>query len=61
MVYQKAPFHHIGNNFAKLQAIVNPNVPIPFPEIKDKNLLHVLKVSSVKRGRKCHCKAKKGA
>ncbi|XP_064628222.1 dual specificity protein kinase TTK-like [Lineus longissimus] len=42
MVYQKAPFHHIRHNLAKLQAIINPNVPIPFPEIKDKNLMHVL-------------------
>ena len=44
MVYGRTPFQHITNHIIKLQCIMDPSHVIEFPEIKDKNLLDVMKV-----------------
>ncbi|WAR08296.1 TTK-like protein [Mya arenaria] len=36
-------FKHIRNDLFKLQAIINPDLPIDFPDIPNKNLLDVMK------------------
>lgn len=43
MVYGYTPFQRIVKQFAKLQAIINPNYIIQFPEIEDKLLMDVMK------------------
>ncbi|XP_023930258.1 dual specificity protein kinase Ttk-like isoform X2 [Lingula anatina] len=43
MTYSRTPFQHVTNQFAKLQAIVNPKVEIQFPEVEDALLMDVLK------------------
>ncbi|XP_052807632.1 dual specificity protein kinase TTK-like isoform X2 [Mya arenaria] len=43
MVYGRTPFQHIRNDLFKLQAIINPDLPIDFPDIPNKNLLDVMK------------------
>jgi len=45
MVYGYTPFQRIVKQFAKLQAIINPNYIIQFPEIEDKFLMDVMKVN----------------
>ena len=45
MVYKTTPFQRINNQIGKLQAIINPNFAIEFPDIEDKALLDTLKVS----------------
>ncbi|XP_074654614.1 dual specificity protein kinase TTK-like [Tubulanus polymorphus] len=43
MVYGYTPFQSYNDVTSKLQAIVNPEIPIPFPEINDRNVMDVLK------------------
>ncbi|PFX26202.1 Dual specificity protein kinase TTK [Stylophora pistillata] len=43
MVYGRTPFQHITNHIFKLQCMMDPSHVIEFPEIKDKNLLDVMK------------------
>lgn len=45
MVYGRTPFQHITNHVVKLQCIMDPSHVIEFPDIKDKRLLDVMKVS----------------
>lgn len=45
MTYGKTPFQSITNQIAKLHAIINPSHNIDFPDIPEKDLLDVLKVS----------------
>lgn len=45
MVYGRTPFQHITNHVVKLQCIMDPSHVIKFPDIKDKRLLDVMKVS----------------
>lgn len=47
MVYGKTPFQHITNHVVKLQCIMDPSHVTEFPDIKDKRLLDVMKVSFV--------------
>lgn len=44
MTYGKTPFQSITNQIAKLHAIIDPSHKIEFPDIAEKDLLHVLKV-----------------
>ena len=44
MVYGRTPFQHITNHVIKLQCIMDPSHEIEFRDIKDKNLLDVMKV-----------------
>ena len=44
MVYGRTPFQHITNHVIKLQCIMDPSHDIEFRDIKDKNLLDVMKV-----------------
>ncbi|KAL3860437.1 hypothetical protein ACJMK2_010560 [Sinanodonta woodiana] len=43
MVYGKTPFQHIRHDFAKLQAIINPEFAIDFPEAADLQVIDVMK------------------
>lgn len=45
MTYGKTPFQHITNQITKLQAIIDPSYEIEFPDIPEKDLRDVLKVS----------------
>lgn len=45
MVYGHTPFQKVVKQFAKLLAIINPEYEIKFPDIQDKKLLDVMKVS----------------
>ncbi|XP_060076252.1 dual specificity protein kinase TTK-like [Ylistrum balloti] len=42
MVYGHTPFQKITNTFVKLKAIINPDYPIEFKDISDKNLLDTI-------------------
>jgi serine/threonine-protein kinase TTK/MPS1 len=52
MTYGKTPFQHIINQISKLHAIIDPNHEIEFPDIPEKDLQDVLKVTSVVHGLK---------
>ncbi|XP_029451416.1 dual specificity protein kinase TTK isoform X2 [Rhinatrema bivittatum] len=52
MTYGKTPFQHITNHFSKLQAIINPNYEIEFPDIPEKDLQDVLKKCLVRNYRR---------
>ncbi|KAK3589294.1 hypothetical protein CHS0354_026946 [Potamilus streckersoni] len=43
MVYGKTPFQHIRHDFAKLQAIINNDFAIDFPEVADMQVIDVMK------------------
>lgn len=43
MVYGRTPFQHLKHDFFKLQAIINPDFPIEFPDIPNKHLIDVMK------------------
>lgn len=45
MTYGKTPFQTITNQITKLHAIIDPTHEIEFPDIAEKDLLDVLKVS----------------
>lgn len=45
MTYRRTPFQHITNQITKLHAIIDPNHEIEFPEISEKDLQDVLKVT----------------
>ena len=45
MVYGRTPFQHITNHVIKLQCIMDSSHVIEFPDIKDKHLLDVMKVT----------------
>lgn len=45
MTYGRTPFQRITNQMAKMHAIIDPSHNIDFPEIDEKDLLDVLKVS----------------
>ncbi|OWF49453.1 Dual specificity protein kinase Ttk [Mizuhopecten yessoensis] len=42
MVYGHTPFQKITNTFIKLKAIINPDYPIEFKDISDKNLMDTI-------------------
>ena len=44
MVYGRTPFQHLRHDFSKLQAIINPEFPIEFPDIPNKHLIDVMQV-----------------
>ncbi|KAM4865934.1 dual specificity protein kinase TTK isoform 2-T6 [Thomomys bottae] len=48
MTYGKTPFQHIINQISKLQAIIDPNHEIEFPDIPEKDLQDVLKCCLVR-------------
>lgn len=48
MTYGRTPFQRITNQMAKMHAIIDPSHIIDFPEIDEKDLLDVLKVSPSK-------------
>jgi serine/threonine-protein kinase TTK/MPS1 len=48
----KKPFQHIINQISKLHAIIDPNHEIEFPDIPEKDLQNILKVTSVVHGLK---------
>ena len=50
MTYGKTPFQHIINQLSKLHAIIDPNHEIEFPDIPEKDLQDVLKVTLTVRG-----------
>ncbi|XP_053397975.1 dual specificity protein kinase TTK-like [Mercenaria mercenaria] len=43
MVYGRTPFQHLKHDLFKLQAIINPDFPIEFPDIPNKHLIDVMK------------------
>lgn len=45
MTYGRTPFQHITNPINKLHAIVDPTYEIEFPDIAEKDLQDVLKVT----------------
>lgn len=45
MTYGKTPFQHIINQLSKLHAIIDPSHEIEFPDIPEKDLQDVLKVT----------------
>ncbi len=45
MTYGKTPFQNITNQISKIHAIIDPSHEIDFPDIPEKDLLDVLKVS----------------
>ena len=45
MTYGKTPFQTITNQITKLHAIIDPTHEMEFPDIAEKDLLDVLKVS----------------
>lgn len=47
MTYGKTPFQHIINQISKLHAIIDPNHEIEFPDIPEKDLQDVLKVTLI--------------
>lgn len=47
MTYGRTPFQHITNQITKLHAIIDPNYEIAFPDIAEKDLQDVLKVTFV--------------
>lgn len=46
MVYGRTPFQHLKHDLFKLQAIINPDFPIEFPDIPNKHLMDVMMVKS---------------
>ncbi|KAM8735130.1 dual specificity protein kinase Ttk [Acanthopagrus schlegelii] len=51
MTYGKTPFQSITNQIAKLHAIIDPSHKIEFPDIAEKDLLHVLKSCLIRNPR----------
>lgn len=45
MTYGRTPFQHITNQITKLHAIIDPSYEIEFPDIAEKDLQDVLKVT----------------
>lgn len=43
MVYGRTPFQHLKHDLFKLQAIMNPDFPIEFPNIPNKHLIDVMR------------------
>ncbi|XP_060594055.1 dual specificity protein kinase TTK-like isoform X2 [Ruditapes philippinarum] len=43
MVYGRTPFQNLKHDLFKLQAIINPDFPIEFPDIPNKHLIDVMK------------------
>ncbi len=50
MVYGRTPFQAYAGQVQKICAIVNPNVPIAYPDVKDKRVVDVIKVSKTAAG-----------
>lgn len=50
MTYGKTPFQHIINQISKLHAIIDPSHEIEFPDIPEKDLQDVLKVTLIECG-----------
>lgn len=48
MTYGRTPFQHITNQITKLHAIIDPSYEIAFPDIAEKDLQDVLKVTLLK-------------
>ena len=48
MIYGRTPFQHIKNKLKKWQAIVDPAVAIPFPQISSSSALDVMMVRGAK-------------
>lgn len=45
MTYGRTPFQHITSHINKMHAIVDPSYEIGFPDIAEKDLQDVLKVT----------------
>lgn len=59
MTYGKTPFQSITNQIAKLHAIIDPSHKIEFPDIAEKDLLHVLKVRDYNQAQLLWCDHKR--
>ncbi|XP_069131521.1 dual specificity protein kinase TTK-like isoform X1 [Argopecten irradians] len=51
MVYGHTPFQKITNTFIKLKAIINPDYPIEFKDISDKNLMDTIQKCLIREPR----------
>ena len=44
LVYGRTPFEHIKNKLKKWQAIIDPSVAVPFPELQNKAAIDIMQV-----------------